>query len=132
MVELNCFVWTDHGVSGEQVAEAYHAFEHGSQVSPLTAAAVSNQSIQESMRLLLITRAYQVRNFLAAFELRPSQRSQIPDTLALAGVRRSMAISWQSWTLWAWTTALSMLSWTPLCMASRSLTSIASEYIFFM
>ena len=42
------------------MAEAYHAYEQGSQVSPLSAAAVSNQSIQESQRLLLLVRAYQV------------------------------------------------------------------------
>ena len=48
------------GVAPEAVAEAYHAFEQGSQVAPLTAAAVSNQTIQESMRLLLLVRAYQV------------------------------------------------------------------------
>ena len=45
----------------EAVAEAFHAFEQGSEVSPLSAAAVSNQTIQESMRLLLMVRAYQVR-----------------------------------------------------------------------
>ena len=49
----------------EAVAEAYHAFEQGSQVAPLTAAAVSNQTIQESMRLLLLVRAYQVGCTLA-------------------------------------------------------------------
>ena len=49
----------------EAVAEAFHAFETGSSsVQPLTAAAVSNQSIQESMRLLLMVRAYQVQPFL--------------------------------------------------------------------
>ena len=42
------------------VAEAYHAYEQGSQISPLSAAAVSNQTIQESQRLLLLVRAYQV------------------------------------------------------------------------
>ena len=51
---------TEHGVAPEAVAEAYHAFEQGSQVSPLSAAAVSNQTIQESQRLLLLVRAYQV------------------------------------------------------------------------
>ena len=44
----------------EAVAEAYHAFEQGSKVAPLTAASISNQSIQESMRVLLMVRAYQV------------------------------------------------------------------------
>ena len=51
----------ERGVAPEAVAEAFHAFETGSSsVQPLTAAAVSNQSIQESMRLLLMVRAYQV------------------------------------------------------------------------
>ena len=52
---------TEQGVAPEAVAEAYHAYEQGSQVSPLSAAAVSNQSIQESQRLLLLVRAYQAR-----------------------------------------------------------------------
>ncbi len=51
----------DVGVSPEAVAEAYHAFERGENAAPLTAAALSNQTIQESMRLLLLVRAYQVR-----------------------------------------------------------------------
>ncbi len=51
----------EQGVSPEAVAEAYHAYEQGSQVAPLSAAAVSNQTIQESQRLLLLVRAYQVR-----------------------------------------------------------------------
>lgn len=52
---------TEQGVAPEAVAEAFHAFEQGgSKVAPLSAAAVSNQSIQESMRLLLLVRAYQV------------------------------------------------------------------------
>jgi hypothetical protein len=50
-------------VNPEAVAEAYHAFEQGSGVAPLTAAAISNQTIQESMRLLLLVRAYQVRGY---------------------------------------------------------------------
>lgn len=50
----------ERGVNPEAVAEAYHAFEQGSGVAPLTAAAISNQTIQESMRLLLLVRAYQV------------------------------------------------------------------------
>ena len=52
-------VCAEQGVAPEAVAEAYHAYEQGSQVSPLSAAAVSNQSIQESQRLLLMVRAYQ-------------------------------------------------------------------------
>lgn len=51
---------TERGVDPEKVAEAYHAFEQGETMEPLTAAAVSNQTIQESMRLLLLLRAYQV------------------------------------------------------------------------
>ena len=47
---------------GEAIAEAYHNFESGAtQMLPMTAAAISNQTIQESMRLLLLVRAYQVR-----------------------------------------------------------------------
>jgi hypothetical protein len=50
-------------VAPEAVAEAYHAYQQGtSAVAPLQAAAVSNQTIQESMRLLLLVRAYQVLN----------------------------------------------------------------------
>lgn len=50
----------EQGVAPEAVAEAFHAFEQGSKVAPLTAASISNQSIQESMRLILMVRAYQV------------------------------------------------------------------------
>jgi 2-oxoglutarate dehydrogenase E1 component len=46
-------------VPGEAIAEAYDAFEKGQVVSPLAAAAVSNQTIQESMRLVLLVRAFQ-------------------------------------------------------------------------
>ena len=49
----------EQGVAPEAVAEAYHAYEQGSKVAPLSAAAVSNQTIQESQRLLLLVRAYQ-------------------------------------------------------------------------
>ena len=48
------------GVPAEAVAEAYDAWERGEVTSPLAAAAVSNQTIQESQRLLLLVRAYQV------------------------------------------------------------------------
>jgi 2-oxoglutarate dehydrogenase E1 component len=52
----------DHGVTGEAMAEAFDAFEKGKlHMSPFSAAAVSNQTVQESMRLLLLIRAYQVR-----------------------------------------------------------------------
>ncbi len=50
----------ESGVAPEAVAEAYHKFEQGGKVEPLKAAAMSNQGIQESMRLLLLVRAYQV------------------------------------------------------------------------
>ena len=52
---------TAHGVPGETIAEAYDAFEKGQTMSPLATAAVSKQSIQESMRLVLLVRAFQVR-----------------------------------------------------------------------
>ncbi len=48
------------GVPAEAVAEAFDAFEKGQVTSPLAAAAVSNQTIQESQRLLLLVRAFQV------------------------------------------------------------------------
>lgn len=51
----------EHGVSGEAIAEAYDKFEKGQVMQPLAAAAVSNQTIQESMKLLLLVRAYQVK-----------------------------------------------------------------------
>lgn len=51
---------SESGVAPEAVAEAFHNFEQGGKVQPLKAAAISNQSIQESMRLLLLVRAYQV------------------------------------------------------------------------
>lgn len=54
-----CSLSAEQGVAPEAVAEAYHAYEQGSQVAPLSAAAVSNQTIQESQRLLLLVRAYQ-------------------------------------------------------------------------
>ena len=55
----------DMGVPAEAVAEAYDAFERGEVASPLSAAAVSNQTIQESMRLLLMVRAFQVTGHYA-------------------------------------------------------------------
>lgn len=57
----------DMGVSAEAVAEAYDAWEKGEVIgSPLAAAAVSNQTIQESQRLMLLVRAYQVMGHTAA------------------------------------------------------------------
>eukprot|EP00887_Chlorella_sp_A99_P003603 scaffold7.g3603.t1 len=63
---VSFFKSLDMGVTPEQVAEAYDAFEKGQVASPLAAAAVSNQTIQESMRLLLLVRAYQVQGHFAA------------------------------------------------------------------
>lgn len=53
------------GVPAEAVAEAYDKWEKGEVSSPLTAAAISNQTIQESMRLLLMVRAFQVMGHYA-------------------------------------------------------------------
>jgi hypothetical protein len=50
----------DRGVSGEAIAEAYDAFEKGKITSPMAQAALSSQTIQESMRLILMVRAFQV------------------------------------------------------------------------
>ena len=65
----------EQGVAPEAVAEAYHAYEQGSQVSPLSAAAVSNQSIQESQRLLLLVRAYQASSYLLSVPIAPTLHS---------------------------------------------------------
>lgn len=56
----------DRGVTGESIAEAYHQFESGKGMAPLTAAAISQQTIQESMRLFLLVRMYQVVGHFAA------------------------------------------------------------------
>lgn len=66
-------LYADHGVSGEAMAEAFDAFERGKTgiMSPFTAAAVSNQTIQESMRLILLVRAYQVRACRVGMSLMP-------------------------------------------------------------
>jgi 2-oxoglutarate dehydrogenase E1 component len=47
-------------VRGEAIAEAYDAFEKGTTQTPMTHAAISNQTIQESMRLILLVRSFQV------------------------------------------------------------------------
>jgi hypothetical protein len=67
------------GVPAEAVAEAYDAFERGEVASPLTAAAISNQTIQESMRLLLMVRAHQVMGHYAGEQRRgPGAEQQQP------------------------------------------------------
>lgn len=60
------FTNMDRGVSGEAIAEAYDAFEKGKITSPMTQASLSTQTIQESMRLMLMVRAYQVLGHFAA------------------------------------------------------------------
>lgn len=58
----------DRGVSGEAIAEAYHAYQTGlgTGMSPLAAASISQQTIQESMRLFVLVRMYQVVGHFAA------------------------------------------------------------------
>jgi hypothetical protein len=54
-------------VPGEAIAEAFDSFEknpHGA--APLSMAAASRQTIQESMRLVMLVRAYQVNGHFAA------------------------------------------------------------------
>lgn len=53
---------------GEAIAEAFDAFEKGggTGASPLAVAAASRQTIQESMRLVMLVRAYQVNGHFAA------------------------------------------------------------------
>ena len=58
---------SEQGTPPEAIAEAYHAYESGeSAVAPLTAAALSAQTIHESMKLLLLVRAYQVNGHFMA------------------------------------------------------------------
>ncbi|KAL3160716.1 hypothetical protein ABBQ32_010627 [Trebouxia sp. C0010 RCD-2024] len=72
----------ESGVAPEAVAEAYHNFERGGKVEPLKAAAMSNQGIQESMRLLLLVRAYQVNGHYIA-KLDPLGLDQRPTPVEL-------------------------------------------------
>eukprot|EP00892_Ulva_mutabilis_P000834 jgi/Ulvmu1/10751/UM068_0041.1 len=63
------FSMADRGIQPDQISEAFHAFAYKGEsafASPLSAAAVSNQTIQESMRLLLLIRAFQVSGHFAA------------------------------------------------------------------
>lgn len=71
----------ESGVPGEAIAEAYDAFEKGKVVSPLAAAAVSNQSIHESMRLMLLVRSYQVSPF--SYQLAFTRRFIVPAQLRM-------------------------------------------------
>lgn len=50
----------DRGVPGEAIAEAYDAFEKGKAGSPMMHAALSTQTGQESVKLMLLVRSYQV------------------------------------------------------------------------
>ena len=79
----------------EAVAEAFHAFETGqSTVQPLQAAAVSNQSIQESMRLLLMVRAYQVHPHPGLMLHRICTFASVSLTPGQACAHRSLVLSW--------------------------------------
>lgn len=60
------FTSLDRGVSGEAIAEAYDAFEKGKTGSPMQLASLSTQTIQESMKLLMLVRSYQVNGHFAA------------------------------------------------------------------
>jgi len=84
----------EHGVAPEAVAEAYHSFEQGgSQISPLSAAAVSNQTIQESQRLLLLVRAYQARPRSCTPQSRKHARAGALLS-ALQPARRALVFLW--------------------------------------
>jgi len=56
----------DLGVAPEAVAEAYDSWEKGEVSSPLAQAAISNQTIQESQKFLMLVRAYQILGHHAA------------------------------------------------------------------
>jgi hypothetical protein len=73
--------FAEGGIQPESISEAFHAFQHGktpAALSPLSAAGLSNQTIQESMRLLLLIRAHQVRVFpLAKHSCRYATRRKL-------------------------------------------------------
>ncbi len=72
---------TDTGVPAEAIAEAYDAFEKGSTTSPFTTAALSQQTAQESMKLLQLVRAYEVMGHFHA-QLDPlglDKRKKLPE-----------------------------------------------------
>uniref|UniRef100_A0A7S0YTI5 2-oxoglutarate dehydrogenase, mitochondrial n=1 Tax=Polytomella parva TaxID=51329 RepID=A0A7S0YTI5_9CHLO len=56
----------DRGISSEAISEAYSAFQQGVAPALQGAANVSNQTIQESMRLIMLIRAYQVSGHFAS------------------------------------------------------------------
>eukprot|EP00955_Chlamydomonas_euryale_P119125 366573-Chlamydomonas_euryale.AAC.53 len=60
------YACADRGVSGEAIAEAYDAFEKGKTSSPMVHASLSTQTIQESVKLMLLVRAHQVSGHHAA------------------------------------------------------------------
>lgn len=61
MADVGDALLSDRGVPGEAIAEAYDAFEKGATTSPMVHASLSTQTIQESVKLMLLVRAYQVR-----------------------------------------------------------------------
>jgi hypothetical protein len=76
-------------VPGEAIAEAFDAYEKdpsAAGASPLAMAAASRQTIQESMRLVMLVRAYQVNGHFAAtldplgLEARPAHEELKPET----------------------------------------------------
>jgi 2-oxoglutarate dehydrogenase E1 component len=68
----------DMGVSPEAVAEAYDSWEKGEVSSPLSHAAVSNQTIQESQKLLMLVRAHQILGHYSA-KLDPLEMTKVVD-----------------------------------------------------
>ncbi len=69
----------DLGVAPEAVAEAYDSWEKGEVSSPLAQAAISNQTIQESQKFLMLVRAYQILGHHAA-NLDPLGLSELKET----------------------------------------------------
>lgn len=119
----------ESGVNPEAVAEAFHAFEQGSDVQPLSAAAVSNQTIQESMRLLLMVRAYQVMNACHTYTAHDFTLLPVLDPDHFEACR-SMGTSSPSWIRLALSRGRCPLSWTLLYMASPRKTWTGSESLF--
>lgn len=113
------------------MAEAFDAFERGKTgiMSPFTAAAVSNQTIQESMRLILLVRSYQVGCSSCSHHLGlVSQHAACWATTLSCDSCRCWGTTQPTWIPWGWTSHQLPLSSTRPSTASQTQTWTASEF----
>ena len=121
---------------GEAIAEAYDAFEKGKTGSPMQMASLSTQTIQESMKLLMIVRSHQASPHLT---MQPHAAPACPmharSPCNMHALMHSTVLSCRcsatlppSWTPWAWTPALCPRSWTQPSMDLRRLILTESEW----